>query len=279
MDSGIETEGAGVAELVPPKSIREVVAKALKKVLVKQPENEEAIAQERFKKPTPKETELLSRAKERDQKIKGGNNQVFFIDLKDDGSAIFKPLEGEKGYLRTRVKRGSYYKRERAAYVVDRFLTLGLVPPTVIRDLDGKVGSLQEFVPDTNEIWAETPKAEELYALGIFDYIIWNSDRHDSNFLVKDGKIYAIDHGLSFGRDTLRVYQSFVGKQAPELLINALKEFLEDVSRQKLLREFLRELLPEKEIEACFARIEWIGKLLIEKGSIDSKKILVYLPF
>lgn len=96
-----------------------------------------------------------------------------------------------------------------------------MVPPTVIRNLSskclrksgrgGEVGSFQEFIPKTKSMVEldvsqirdlMKEKEAELVKLAIFDYIIYNSDRNMSNYLLdRDNKIIAIDHGLSFAND------------------------------------------------------------------------------
>ena len=94
---------------------------------------------------TPTEVTIESHEKESGKKLGGGTNQTLYIKLKNDGSVVFKPKDGEAEMLAHLEQ----YKRERAAYLVDRFMGLNLIPATVIREIDGKIGSAQEFIPDT----------------------------------------------------------------------------------------------------------------------------------
>lgn len=63
---------------------------------------------------SPKEDILTSREKTSSKKIGRGITDSSFVELKDDGKGVFK-IEG--------------YQNERAAYLIDRFLSLNLTPP------------------------------------------------------------------------------------------------------------------------------------------------------
>jgi hypothetical protein len=92
--------------------------------------------------------------------------------------------------------RGSKSKNnvpELAAYRLDRFLDLGMVPVTVIREIDGKNGTLQ-FKPESmlNETertarrrgssgWCPLP--EQWNAMYVFDALIYNPGRHPQHML------------------------------------------------------------------------------------------------
>lgn len=85
---------------------------------------------------------------------------------------------------------------EVAAYKVDRFLGYNRVPTTVLRDMDGKKGSVQLMVGDINE---SVQKVKDPDELKLFDYLIANQDRNPGNYLVtNDGRIVAIDHARTF---------------------------------------------------------------------------------
>ena len=74
---------------------------------------------------SPEEEVLTSREKTKSSELSGGCNKTIFVELKDDGAGVFKPKDGEKKGIRYGVEAGTYYKRERAAYLVDRFLGNG----------------------------------------------------------------------------------------------------------------------------------------------------------
>jgi len=227
---------------------------------------------------TPEEEVLETREKSSSRPLEGGANTKSFIELKDDGAGVFKPKSGERKGLRQGLEQGTYYKRERAAYLVDRFLGFDLVPPTVIRMIDGEEGSVQQFIPDALSIYDRSLRNRDglkpdLMKLWIFDYIIWNSDRSSKNFLVKDDKIYAIDHGCTFcyGEDSLRFYShsSYENEQIPKDITDKINQFLSWGEGIKILGELLKELLPEAEAKACVARIKKIGEILA-RGQINA---------
>lgn len=224
----------------------------------------------------------------------GGINVSEIIELKDDGKAVFKPKEGEHEFYDYKV--GSLYKRERAAYLVSRFLDLGLVPPTVIKEVDGRIGSAQEFVPGTMPFLLPQKEFkkflrnhnEELIKLWLFDYIIWNADRHGNNLLIKDNKVIAIDNGLSFGgsRHCPQKYleSNVLSEKIPSEVVSRFQTFLADTELKQTLSDLLFEHLTKEEAEACLARIERIGEVIIKKKSqisaiFDDKYKLKFNPF
>jgi len=258
------------------------------------------------------ETETLIK-KEKIVKIselKGGSNKSYIVHLKDDGDAIFKPAAGER-YLRKDIKQGTYFKRERAAYLIDKMLGFNLVPATEIRTVGSQIGSIQQFVPDAKSSYRilsetlklayegtaaeeaeETAPAEkmgqglplvnivgaddytrvrdnvlaeikpEMQKMWLLDYIVWNTDRHDNNYLIKDGNVVAIDHGLCFAGSSPRfASEHFEQPMSPEVLEN-FRKFTESEENQKLLEGALHGLLEETQISSCMARITKLADLL-----------------
>lgn len=206
--------------------------------------------------------------------LKGGANESSFVNLLDDGSGVFKPVKGEVD-LRKAVEKGTFYRRERAAYLVDNFLEFGLVPPTVIKESEGTVGSIQRFIPDAKAgielVEPEKDIKEQLKVLWVFDCLVYNSDRHSGNWIVSKNKVYAIDNGLCFGDDYLRSADKFFDIDFSPDIINKLENFSSDAEKQDKLKELLIELLPEKEVDAFFKRFERLVKLIREfKGKIPS---------
>jgi hypothetical protein len=135
-------------------------------------------------------------------------NATIIVTLRGaDGrvaKAIFKPAAGEAS-LRKNIPAGRYYKREVAASRLNDALGLDLVPETVERTIDGKVGSLQLFVEGAK--MARDAGGGLLQRLAgekfrVFDYIVGNSDRHLGNLLVRhvggENLPVLIDNGLSF---------------------------------------------------------------------------------
>ena len=200
------------------------------------------------------------------------------------------------------------YKRERAAYLVDKFLGFNLVSPTTIRNIDGEVGSLQKFIFDAEELKTlegfyykefntrTEERKQELIKLWIFDYIIWNKDRHGGNVLIKDKKVYAIDNGMAFSRAfsvEYKPYTTFFNHLVPSEVIEALEKFypieseepvneaVEAVWREneRVLRDLLLELLSEKEVSACLGRMRLIRIFLRRYKGVIPHEVKEKLTF
>src|SRR3989338_2712398 len=65
---------------------------------------------------TPEEAILESYDKKKAKRLGGGINVTEFIQLKDDGSGVFKPIDGGNSHFGIEAR--SLHKRERAAYLV-----------------------------------------------------------------------------------------------------------------------------------------------------------------
>jgi hypothetical protein len=204
---------------------------------------------------TPRESLLKSSpAKMTGSPKAGGINTTRIVELKhSDGTkskAIFKSTKGEhKGDLRgDNIKSGQQWKRERLAYVVDQIVGLDLVPPVVVRAVDGDLGVCMDFVE--GEVWCatdfrlkneilESPEGiREFQKLAMFDFIIGNTDRHSGNWMVDEQhKLRAIDHGLSFPEQNNLGVDGF--RSDPT-------RHMEEREHLKLPQELLNLLTPEK---------------------------------
>ncbi len=108
------------------------------------------------------------------------------------------------------------YKNEVAAYRLDRLIELDMVPVTVIREYEGKTGSLQFWIDNlVNEIdrnewgvggtdWCRLEDQWNL--LYVFDALIHNTDRTMQNMTYEepDWMLRLIDHSRSFSTRTGR---------------------------------------------------------------------------
>jgi hypothetical protein len=99
------------------------------------------------------------------------------------------------------------YQSEIAAYELDKFLGLGMVPPTVERRIDGEVGSAQLWVENVKRWDAKNPvrgpddraSARQSVRLKMFDQLIGNIDRNQGNLLYDAEFHYIlIDHSRAF---------------------------------------------------------------------------------
>ncbi|HQX81342.1 MAG TPA: hypothetical protein PKW63_06255, partial [Vicinamibacterales bacterium] len=129
------------------------------------------------------------------------------------------------------------WQTEIPGYVVDTIIGLGMVPATVERRINNKVGSLQWWVvsmmpeaerakqklqPPDKEAWDRV-----VLKMRLFDALIFNVDRHANNILVThDFQLRLIDHSRSF-----RPQRQL---RDPQLLTRFSKSLLEGLGRLEL---------------------------------------------
>lgn len=196
--------------------------------------------------------------------IPWGSNYTFLVTLRHPeagcGYAVYKPRRGESPLYD--FPDGTLYRRERAAYVLSQALNWELVPPTIIRDGPYGIGMAQLFVDaDTNAHYftfgAEIPDIARRVAL--FDCVINNTDRKAGHILrAFDGRVWAIDHGLTFhAAPKLRtVIWDFAGEPLPPALTRDLARLLDTFEAADGPVAELRALLSHREVEALRRRTE-----------------------
>lgn len=195
--------------------------------------------------------------------ISWGSNYSFATALRrgsEQRLAVYKPRRGEVPLWD--FPEGTLYRREYAAFVVTRALGWSFIPATVIRDGPYGVGTMQLYVdhdtksnPDT---FRQTNEGE-LLRIALFDIFANNADRKSNHTLRgTDGKLWGIDHGLTFNSVTkLRtVIWDFVGEPIPEDVKADMIGVLSDNTRRKELDAQLGELLDRSEIATFYARFE-----------------------
>lgn len=141
-----------------------------------------------------------------------GFSDTFRVFFEGGVSVIYKP---KITFLNSPLKSfTSHYKREVAAFIVDRLLNLNMVPLTFVSKFrNNQLGSSQYFVKDAyrardmNEYDRKKPRkfdspkgriTKSKHML-LFDWLIDNRDRNIDNYMLLDtGKVVLIDHGLSF---------------------------------------------------------------------------------
>lgn len=199
----------------------------------------------------------------------GGMNRADLWTGTDGLTMVTKAYSGQKpGQFRKNIESLGQYGRERASYIVDRWLGhLAGVPPTV----SAPEGLRTLYVPggtpgleDPANGWILTHTQEPEYRqLAIFDNVIGNLDRHRKNYLVmEDGQLVPIDHGLSFPTKNDEQgghHHEFGGTVVlNEEERNRLTSFR--TSRDEIARE-LQPHLPAEAIEAMFERVDTMLKL------------------
>lgn len=195
--------------------------------------------------------------------------------------AAFKTIDERKAGI-TQLSTGppevnfqDSWQCEIPAYVVDRIIGLGMVPATIERRINNKVGSLQWWVasmmPEAERAKQklEPPDKEsferEVLKMRLFDQLIYNVDRHANNILIThDFKLRLIDHSRSFrAQKALR---------NPEQLTRFSKSLLEGIQKlnyqdlRKLTGKYLIDAQVRTVIERRDAILAIAAKLVAERG-------------
>jgi uncharacterized repeat protein (TIGR03843 family) len=175
--------------------------------------------------------------------------------------AIYKPGRGERA-LWDFPRR--LFRREIVAYAVSEALGLCFVPETVYR-ADGPFGegSMQRFVDaDFSEhyftLLEDEARHDELRTIAAFDLLVNNADRKGGHCLLgRDGRIWAIDHGLCFHADPkLRtVMWDFAGEDVPAPFASACAMLADPACA----REVTGGLLDDEEVTALARRARVIA--------------------
>jgi hypothetical protein len=210
----------------------------------------------------------------------------WVLTLEKDGvtnRAIWKNPEGRmKGFVEN-------WRWEIAAYLLDKYLNLNMVPPTVERRFQENRGSCQLWIDSMMSLRqkvennVKTPSYKifywnrALYLQRLFDNLIANEDRHQNQYLItEDWRMILIDHSRTFrtsGKFTKKlIYDekykegpTFVMKEVPKTMYEKLKTLNVDV-----MKEIAGEYLTEEEIEATLVRrdliIDWLDEKIKKMG-------------
>lgn len=176
---------------------------------------------------------------------------------------VYKPRQGENPL--GDFPYGTLCQREVAAFVVSDLLAWHLVPPTILREAEYGVGSVQAFIPHDPAKHYFNLRASALHAgflrrLVLFDYVINNADRKSGHCLEdRQHRLWAIDHGICFhAAHKLRtVIWEFVGQPIAAALrrdLDRCEDALQDPSHPATHQ--LARLLTEAEREALRARVQ-----------------------
>jgi len=203
--------------------------------------------------------------------------------------AIWKNATGRpKGYLEN-------WMWEIAAYRLDRYLGLNMVPVTIERRFQGDRGSLQlweEGLFPYSEVLAGRKTPPEglpgvkvnlaVYLQRAFDNLICNEDRHARNIqITSDWRLILIDHGRSF-RSRGRYYDKLVfgekGGKSPGTMAALPAAFVDKL--KSLTPEILHRLadpyLTDEEIAAVLLRRDLILKEIDRMIEKFGKSAVIY---
>jgi hypothetical protein len=216
-----------------------------------------------------------------------GITQPWILTLEKDGivhKAVWKDVEGlVHGFE-------EHWYWEIAAYRLDKYLGLNMVPPTVERRFWRRMGSLQLWVESRMSLREKNQNGIEIppqrlheWHRGMckqrtFDNLIANEDRHQGNYLITDDwRIILIDHSRTFRTrkefsDTLIYCEThpsgpLIMREVPRELYDRLKALDE-----KTLKRVTGKYLTGKEREAVMGRrdliIEEIDRLQGMYGNV-----------
>lgn len=185
-------------------------------------------------------------------------------------AAVYKPRRGERPLWDFR--QGTLCLRERAAFLVSDAIGWDLVPPTVLREGEHGIGSVQFFIEHDPEKHYFTFEGSALYRpqlqkLALLDVVINNADRKGGHVLLEESEVeevrprrlWGIDHGICFHTDyKLRtVIWEFAGEAIPASLREDLVRFAAQVDDDSSeVRRQLQELLNARELAALKQRLE-----------------------
>jgi uncharacterized repeat protein (TIGR03843 family) len=213
------------------------------------------------------------------------SNATFLAELETGGKTIecvYKPLEGERPLWD--FPRRTLGLREVAAYEVSRIGGFDCVPVTVLADGPFGPGSLQVWVEvdeaATNKLVDLVPSSTvpkqgwfasvegldaddrpvsvihadvaDLRLLAVFDVLINNADRKGGHILGSAGRVFGVDHGVSFHTDhKLRtLLWGWAGSELNLRELAAVRKARDEAPEQ------LGELLSDQEIAALVRRAD-----------------------
>jgi hypothetical protein len=214
------------------------------------------------------------------QKSREAVTEPWELSLEKDGvtrKALWKNAEGRmKGYVEN-------WRWEIAAYQLDKYLGLNMVPPTVEKEFRGERGSCQLWV----DYWIKAKQKNEqkikvpsykifyynraTYLRWAFDNLIANEDRHAGNiFITEDWRIILPDHSRTFRTSkkfTKNLIYTEKHKESPKIMKELPRAFVEKLKSLnfELIRDSVGEYLTEKEINAVLLRRDLILKVIDER--------------
>ncbi|MFJ8084458.1 SCO1664 family protein [Streptomyces sp. NPDC096205] len=222
-------------------------------------------------------------------RLREASNAALYCTLAHEGqeiTCIYKPVAGERPLWD--FPDGTLAQRELAAYEVSEATGWQLVPPTVLRDGPYGEGMVQLWIEATADaellalVDGEEPEPgwkaigfaevgegqtallvhaddERLRRLAVLDAVINNADRKGGHLLpAADGRLYGIDHGVSFhAENKLRtLLWGWAGEPLPEEAVAVLKGLKESLLPGGPLAERLAPLITPAETDATRARVE-----------------------
>ena len=203
--------------------------------------------------------ELLSRGTITiEGRIVESSNQALLVVVESAGVSAKACYKAEAGERPLWDFPEGLWRREVAAYELDRLAGTDLVPTTVAReDAPFGPGSLQLWIEDAFDEHYFTLRGRREFTswfarLAAFDVVANNADRKAGHILLDHERLWAIDNGLCFhGDDKLRtVIWDFAGEPLGEEVSTDLERLLAgDATR-------LAAMLARDELESVLVRAQ-----------------------
>ena len=211
-------------------------------------------------------------------------NELDVVEVEGEGEqklwCIFKPQDGESEEVKNKFGFKDFYSHEHAAYLISKHFGFEIVPPTVVRTIDGRLWALQLFLrPEEYRTAASLDisleesdydlimKSPDIMEMQLLDYIIGNVDRHQDNYLYRitvdddqKPKLYLDDNGqpqivgIDHGNCLNDYYYRYAEKYVPH-------EFL---TFSNIDDKPLKTPVPENMLDALEKGMEGIEGLLSE---------------
>lgn len=221
-------------------------------------------------------------------RLREASNAVLYCTVSHEGEeahCVYKPVAGERPLWD--FPDGTLAQREVAAYELSEATGWGLVPPTVLRDGPYGEGMVQLWIEsdadaallglvedeEPGEGWKAVGLADvgqgrtallvhadddRLRRLAVLDAVINNGDRKGGHLLpTADGRLYAIDHGVTFNvDDKLRtLLWGWAGEPLTAEATDTLASIATALADGGRLATRLAELLTAAEVAAVRARV------------------------
>lgn len=187
--------------------------------------------------------------------------------------AVFKTFDSDPGLERGRWGRlgdkADRYHFDVAAYYLDRLLGLEMVPPAVLREVDGTPGTVQLWMENAVNEKARQERqlqlspvcdlSDQYNLMNVFDALIVNEDRNLSNVLYVQPtwKVWLIDHTRAFRSDTKLPKMD---RRNSVTVTNAMAKALANLS-DEALDEALSPYLHSRQLKGIKARRDRLIKL------------------
>jgi hypothetical protein len=196
------------------------------------------------------------------------SNATMYCSASLDGvvaACVYKPVTGERPLWD--FPDGTLAEREVAAYELSAVSQWNIVPPTVYRDGPLGPGMVQLWIDVDEQVdvmsMVRRGVSGRLRQIAVYDAVINNADRKGGHLLpTRDGRIYGVDHGVSFAVEPkLRtLLWQWAGQPLPESELDTLAQLRDRLDHA--LGERLHELLTTREVRRTVRRVD----LLLRNG-------------